>query len=173
MNKLLIATAALVTVFSMPASTVTAGALTSPVGHMGGGSGSHMSGGPKFGGQMGGGPSFAGHMGGGGPSSSGPSGGRGPVASHNAGNGNHLDNNVVHDDGQFKIVHNPNVDNLRLNGNHLDNNVVHDDGHFKIVHDPNFHKRRFNNFFFVGGGPSDVSACWVWWPDDGWVWQCS
>ena len=153
--------------------------------------------------------------------------------------GNHLENQVSHDEGQFKMVHNPNVDNRRLDGNHLDNQVIHDDGHFKIahnptfdnprldgnhldndlvdgfnfihnhnfdhrfnrndfdndlfddlfdlfvddgfkIHNPNFDNRRFNNFFgdgFFGGSPwwwgNEGNTCWVWWPDDGWVWQCS
>ena len=75
---------------------------------------------------MNGGTRFVGHRGGGGPNASGPSGG-GRVSSHNGGNGNHSANAVVHH-GEFKIVHNPNVDSRRLNGNHSDNGLVHELG---------------------------------------------
>src|SRR5262245_24642802 len=267
-------------------------------GHRGGGHGGHGGGGwgGKMGGgwgrHMGGGPRFAGHRGGGGPSASGPSRG-GRFSAHNGGNGNHSANAVDHhgefkivhnpnvdgprlngnrsdsglvhdgqfkmvhnpnvenrgnhldndvDHGQFKMIHNPNVGTRRLNGNHfnLDNQMVHTDGHFRIahnptfdhrrldgnqldnhlvdgfnfveksnldrrfdrndltndlfddlfdlfvdsgfkIHNPNFDNRRFNNFFsdgfFSGGFPwwwgNEGNNCWVWWPDDGWVWQCS
>src|SRR5262249_10476336 len=68
-------------------------------GPMGGGWGGHMGGG--WGGHMGGRPRFVSHRGGGSPNFSRPSGG-GRVANHSA-------NDFVHP-GQFKMVHNPNVD---------------------------------------------------------------
>ena len=112
--------------------------------------------------------------------------------------GNHSDSDVVRNGGQFKIARSTNFDDRRLDGNHMDNDLVEGS---KFVHNRNFDHRfsrtdfdndlfddlfdlfdngRFrnvDNFFFFGGFPwwwgIDVSNCWVWWPDDGWVWQCS
>ena len=179
MNKLLIAIA-LVCAFSVPASAafdlksavsashdgiVLVGGGHGGGGHGGGGSGGHMGGGGPgfaghnmgvgFAGHMGGGPELASHMGGGGAGFADHTGGGGPgFASPTTGGGRFAWHNV----GEIGAVN-----------DHFDDN-----DHFKIVHNPNFDHRRFNNFVggdtFIGGS---VNNCWVWWPEDGWVWQCS
>jgi len=139
-------------------------------GHMGGsgpGLTGHMGGGGQgFGSQMGGdGPGMAGHMGGGGQGFGGQMSGDGPGIAGHMGGGDPGFASPTMGGGHFAWH---NVGEIGAINDHFDDN-----DHFKIVHNPNFDRRRFNNFVggdtFIGGS---VNNCWVWWPDDGWIWQC-